>query len=151
MQIGPKRADQASPRCVKLLPPPAHLKSMPIKVVVADDKAAVRLGIIQMLKTDNDLEVAGEAMTFAETLELVESLKPDIVVLDLHMPDEKNYLPESVKLQVLEHAGCILAISVWNDSEAKALAEKFGAKALIDKAHLFSELIPTIKAFCLKS
>jgi DNA-binding NarL/FixJ family response regulator len=35
--------------------------------VVADDKAAVRLGIIQMLKTDTDLEVAGEATTFAET------------------------------------------------------------------------------------
>jgi DNA-binding NarL/FixJ family response regulator len=72
---------------------------MPIKIVVADDKAAVRLGIIQMLKTDTDLEVAGEATTFAETLELVDSLKPDIVVLDLHMPDEKNYLPESVRLQ----------------------------------------------------
>jgi hypothetical protein len=67
------------------------------------------------------------------------------------MPNEKNYLPESVKLQVLEHAGCILAISVWNDSEAKALAEQFGAKALIDKARLFSDLIPAIKAFCLKS
>ena len=84
---------------------------MPIKVVVADDKAAVRLGIVQMLKTDADLEVAGEASTFAETLEVVDSLKPDIVVLDLHMPDEKNYLPESVKLQVREHASSILAIS----------------------------------------
>jgi len=94
----------------------------PIKIVVADDKAAVRLGIIQMLKTDTDLEVAGEATTFAETLELVDSLKPDIVVLDLHMPDERNYLPQSVKLRVLENVGCILAISVWNDSEAKALA-----------------------------
>jgi hypothetical protein len=52
---------------------------------------------------------------------------------------------------VLEHAGCILAISVWNDSEAKALAERFGAKALIDKARLFSDLIPAIKAFCHKS
>jgi DNA-binding NarL/FixJ family response regulator len=102
---------------------------MPIKVVVADDKAAVRLGIVQMLKTDTDLEVAGEASTFAEALEVVDSLKPDIVVLDLHMPDEENYLPESVKLQVLEHAGCILTISVWNDSEAKALSERFGAEA----------------------
>ena len=70
------------------------------------------------------------------------------MVLDLHMPDERIYLPESVKL--LENAGCILAISVWNDYEAKALAERFGAKALIDKAQLFSELIPAIKAFCLK-
>jgi len=95
--------------------------------------------------------VAGEAANFAETLELVDGLKLDIVVLDLHMPDERIYLPESVKLQVLENAGCILAISVRNDYEAKALADRFGAKALIDKAQLFSELIPAIKAFCLKS
>jgi DNA-binding NarL/FixJ family response regulator len=44
---------------------------MPIKVVVADDKSAVRSGIIQMLKTDTDLEVEGEAATFAEPLNLL--------------------------------------------------------------------------------
>jgi len=43
---------------------------MPIKVVVADDKAAVRLGIIQMLKTDTDREVTGEAANFAKPLNL---------------------------------------------------------------------------------
>jgi len=43
-----------------------------------------------------DLEVARGGY-LRRTLELVDSLKPDIVVLDLHMPDEKNYLPESVK------------------------------------------------------
>ena len=104
-----------------------------------------------MLNADADLAVIGEAANFEETLKLVVVLKPDIVLLDLHMPDERNYLPQSVKLQVLENVGCILAISVGNDSEAKALAEQFGAKALMDKAHLFSELIPTIKAFCLNS
>jgi DNA-binding NarL/FixJ family response regulator len=127
---------------------------MPTKVLVADDNEIVRSALVRMLKADADLAVIGEAATFAETLELVDGLKPDIVLLDLHMPDEKNYLPESVKLQVLENVGCILAIlaiSGWNDHEAKVLADRFGAKALIDKAHLFSELIPTIKAFYLKS
>jgi two-component system, NarL family, response regulator NreC len=121
---------------------------MSIKVVVADDNAVIRSAIIRMLKSDTDLEVTGEASTFRGTLELVDSLKPDIVLLDLHMPDERDYSPGNVKLEVLLKAGCILAISVWNDDEAKALAEQFGAKALIDKAHLFSELIPAIKLFC---
>jgi two-component system response regulator NreC len=124
---------------------------MRIKVLVADDNELVRSALVRMLEADADLAVIGEAATFAETLELVDGLKPDIVLLDLHMPDEKNYLPGSVKLKVLENAGCILAISVWNDHEAKVLADRFGAKALIDKAHLFSELIPAIKAFCLES
>jgi DNA-binding NarL/FixJ family response regulator len=65
-----------------------------------------------MLKADTNLEVAGEVANFAETLELVDGLKPDIVVLDLHMPDERIYLPESVKLKVLESAGCILALRI---------------------------------------
>ncbi|HTG27279.1 MAG TPA: response regulator transcription factor [Methylomirabilota bacterium] len=124
---------------------------MRIKVLVADDNELVRSALVRMLEADADLAVIGEAATFAETLELVDGLKPDIVLPDLHMPDEKNYLPGSVKLKVLENAGCILAISVWNDHEAKVLADRFGAKALIDKAHLFSELIPAIKAFCLES
>jgi DNA-binding NarL/FixJ family response regulator len=78
------------------------------------------------------------AFHFAETVQPVDSVKPDIVLLDLRMPDESNFSREKVKVQLPENAGCILAISVWNDYEAKALAEKFGAKALIDKARLFS-------------
>jgi two-component system response regulator DevR len=124
---------------------------MPIKVLVADDNKTVRSALVRMLEDDADLAVVGEAATFGETLALVDGLKPDIVVLDLHMPDETNYSPGNVKLEVLQKAGCILAISVWNDDEAKALAERFGAKALIDKARLFSELIPAIKRFCLSN
>ena len=119
---------------------------MLIKVSIADDNEIVRSALVR-LTADADLAVVGETTTFAETLELVDGLKPDIVLLDLHMPDEKNYLPGNLKLEVLQNAGCILAISVWNDYEAKAPAEQFGAKALIDKARLFSDLIPAIKAF----
>jgi chemotaxis response regulator CheB len=123
---------------------------MPIRVFVADDNAIIRTAIIRMLKSDTELEVTGEAATFAAAIEVVNVLKPDIVILDLHMPDERNYSPESVKLQILESVGCILAVSVWNDNEAKALADRFGAKALMDIAQLFLELIPAIKRFCLK-
>jgi DNA-binding NarL/FixJ family response regulator len=144
MPIGTAKAKK---RCIN----PLTVQLMPIKVLVADDSEIVRSALVRMLNADANLAVIGEAANFEETLKLVDVLKPDIVLLDLHMPGERNYLPQSVKLQVLENVGCILAISVWNDSEAKALAEQFGAKALIDKAHLFSELIPTIKAFCLKS
>jgi DNA-binding NarL/FixJ family response regulator len=121
---------------------------MPIKVLVADDNEIVRSALVRMLKADAGLAVIGEAATFAETFELVDLLKPDIVLLDLHMPDESMHAPEAAKVKILQTAGCILAISVWNDDVAKALAEQFGAKALIDKAHLFSELIPAIKLFC---
>jgi hypothetical protein len=68
--------------------------------------------------------------------------------MDLHMSDERDYPPESVKFQLTTNAGCILAISLWNDDTAKDLAERFGARALLDKANLYSELIPAIKQNC---
>jgi hypothetical protein len=55
-----------------------------------------------------------------------------------------------VKAQVLLNAKCVLGISLWNDTEARALAESLGAAALLDKAKLYSELIPAIKQFCPK-
>jgi|ERR1700730_2785075 DNA-binding NarL/FixJ family response regulator len=124
---------------------------MSIKVFVADDKNVIRSVITGMLNADTDLEVIGEAATFEETLKLVNGQRPDVVLLDLHMPDEKMYVPEAVMLALRQRTGCILAVSIWNDYDAKALAERFGAKALLDKLHLASELIPAIKRFCANS
>ena len=64
------------------------------------------------------------------------------------MPDEREYLPELVKPQILLHTKCIIAISIWNDDDAKALAESFGEKVLLDKNNLFSQLIPAIMQHC---
>jgi DNA-binding NarL/FixJ family response regulator len=78
---------------------------MLIKVLVADDNEIVRSALVRMLNADADLAVIGEAANCEETLKLVDVLKPDIVLLDLHMPDDRNYLPQSVKVQVLENVG----------------------------------------------
>jgi hypothetical protein len=60
---------------------------MSIKVLLADDSNVVRTAIVHILAQDP----VGEAATFAETLRLTAALKPDILVLDLHMPDEPEY------------------------------------------------------------
>jgi chemotaxis response regulator CheB len=123
---------------------------MAIRVLIADDSDVMRAAIARTLKEDPDLEVVGEATSFADTLKQVSTLNPDIVLLDLHMPDEHRYSPEIVKGPLLENSGCILGISVWNDEDAKALARNIGAVALLDKAHLFSNLISSIKMYCTK-
>ena len=121
---------------------------MPIKLLLADDSDVMRPAIVRLLKEDPRIELVGEAASFAETLQLTAVLKPDVLLMDLHMRDEREYPPELVKSQVLLNTKCILAISVWNDRDAKALAESFGAKVLLDKNNLFSELIPAITQFC---
>ena len=123
---------------------------MAIRVLIADDNEAMRSAIARTLEADPALEVVGEAASFAETLERAGTLNPDIVLLDLHMADESRYLPQIVKEPLLKNSGCVLAISVWNDEDAKALAKQLGAVALLDKAHLFSNLISSIKMYCIK-
>lgn len=101
-----------------------------------------------MLIKDLGIEVIGIATSFAEALALTGALKPDVLLMDLHMPDEREFAPELVKSQILLHTKCVIAMSLWNDEDARTLAEGFGAHVLLDKMKLYSELIPSIKHFC---
>jgi DNA-binding NarL/FixJ family response regulator len=121
---------------------------MPLKVLVADDNEVVRASIVQILKENSDVEVVGESINYAQTLELTAALKPDVLLLDLLMPDDGAFSPQEIKQHLLHNTGCILAISIWNDAKAKRRAENLGAKALLDKANLYGDLNTWIKALC---
>ena len=58
-----------------------------IRVLIADDHHVVRRGLLFFLKTQKDIEVIGEAKNGAEAVELVRDLQPDIVLMDLVMPE----------------------------------------------------------------
>jgi len=60
---------------------------MKIRVVVADDFPLVREGVARALSHDPGLEVVGQATTGKEALALAEELRPDVMILDLRMPD----------------------------------------------------------------
>ncbi|HYF70415.1 MAG TPA: response regulator transcription factor [Ohtaekwangia sp.] len=75
-----------------------------INIVLADDHVLVRKGIKAMLESDTDIEVIGEANNGAEALETARKLHPDILVLDIRMPEMNgleaaaqlfNYAPET--------------------------------------------------------
>jgi len=123
---------------------------MSIKVLLADGNDVMRPVIAKVLREEPAVKLVGEATSFAETLRMTAALKPDVLLLELHFDDEREYPAEVVKAQVLLHAKCVLAISLWSDTEAKALGESLGAAVLLDKAKLYSELIPAIKQFCPK-
>ncbi len=116
--------------------------SMPIKVLLADDSDVARRAIRALLEQYPMIELVGEAVTFAQTIQMTNDLKPQVVLMDLHMKDQDTFTIEDVKTQL---DGLIVAMSIANDGETKALADSFGAVTLLDKTELVDELIPTIE------
>ena len=60
---------------------------MSIRVLIADDHHVVRRGLVFFLRTQKDLEIIGEASNGTEAVELAKILKPDIILMDLVMPE----------------------------------------------------------------
>jgi chemotaxis response regulator CheB len=120
---------------------------MNIRVLLADSSSIMRRAIMRLLNDEPTIELIAESASFAETLEVNAALKPDVLLVDPHMPDEDEYSPASIKAQLLASAGCLLAISFWNDAQAEELAESLGAAVLLDKSDLYTQLIPNIKGF----
>jgi two-component system nitrate/nitrite response regulator NarL len=115
---------------------------MPIKVLVADDSHEMRSAIRRILEEETRIKIVGEAATFAKTVQMIGDLKPEVLLLDLHMAEKRDFPPELVKSQL--GGVCTLAVSFANDDEARGLAESYGAVSLLDKMKLYCEMVPAI-------
>lgn len=120
--------------------------STPIKVLLADDSDVVRRAIRDLLDQYPEIELVGEAVSFAQAIQMANDLKPQLILMDVHMKDQATFTREDIKTQL---HGRIVAISLANDGETKALADSFGALILLDKMELAVELIPTIEKLAL--
>jgi DNA-binding NarL/FixJ family response regulator len=117
---------------------------MCIKVLLADDTALMRKAIRTLLGEEPEIELVAEAENFAESLSMTRKFKPHVVILDLHMPDSSHLTPMNVSEGLRAYEAAVLAISVWNDEDTRALARSYGAAALLDKMRLGQELIPAV-------
>ena len=115
---------------------------MRIKVLLADDSQVMRSAIRKILEEERRIQVVGEADTFAKTVQMIGDLKPNVLLLDLHMAQKREFTPDLVKSQFA--CVCTLAVSFSNDDEARQLADSYGAVTLLDKMKLFSDMIPAI-------
>jgi DNA-binding NarL/FixJ family response regulator len=116
---------------------------MPITVLLADDSSIMLDAIRKLLEEEPRIRIVAEADTFASAVQMVADKKPDILLLDLHMPQKRELNAPLVKAQL----ACVpytIAISFANDEEAKSLAASYGAVSLLDKMSLYSQLLPAI-------
>jgi|HubBroStandDraft_2_1064218.scaffolds.fasta_scaffold200266_2 two-component system response regulator NreC len=61
---------------------------MAIRVLLAEDSECVRRGIGQVLSSQDGIELVGESTDFSQTIRLANELQPEVIIMDLHMPDE---------------------------------------------------------------
>ena len=118
---------------------------MPIQVLLADNAEMIRKMIRNLLAEDPQIRLVGEAANFADAVRLARELRPHIIVLDVHMPDDEDVTPADVKSHFRDAGAQVLAISVWDDDDTKSLAKSLGAIQLLEKGKLYLELIPAIK------
>jgi DNA-binding NarL/FixJ family response regulator len=114
---------------------------MPVSVLLADDAEIFRRTIRGLLAKNPEIEVVGEAAHIAQTIQIANRLKPQVIVMDLGMCCSE---PADVKKRLPLATSRLLVFSQANDVDAKLLAATIGASVLIDKARLRDELVPAI-------
>ncbi len=119
----------------------------PIRVLVADDHMIVRTGIRHVLESETDLVVVGEAGSGAEAVSLAAELRPDVVVLDISMPDQSG-LEVAARLQTGTAAPRILILSMHNNPEYVLESVRAGAHGYLLKDTAAAELRTAIRAVC---
>jgi DNA-binding NarL/FixJ family response regulator len=117
----------------------------PIRVLLADDHALVRQGFRRILEDEPDITVVGEASGGAEAIDLERKLDPDVVVLDLAMP-EINGLHAAIEILRGHPDRKILMLSMYSDEQYVRNALDAGVKGYILKNALETDLTRAIRA-----
>ncbi len=116
----------------------------PIRVVLADDHPVVRTGIKNLLTRSDDIEVVGEASSGDEALQLVESLNPDVLLLDMEMPGIKG-----IEVAQRIHNGGdsvkILVLSAYDDKHYIQELLENGAAGYLTKEEAPDTIVDAIR------
>lgn len=118
---------------------------MPIKVLLADDSDIMRTALARLLNEEPRVELVGIAASFAQAMQMRADFKPELLLMDLHLPEERQFTPDFVKSQLASIP--TIAISVANDDDARGLAVSYGVLTLLDKMTLYDDLLPAIVKF----
>lgn len=116
-----------------------------INVLIADDVAVLRMGLKAVLSQDSEINVVGEAGNGKEAYELAVRLKPDVVLMDMRMPDfDGGYGTRQIKDKL---SGVkVLVLTTFDDKETVEKAMASGADGYILKEMDSSQVINSIKA-----
>ena len=117
-----------------------------IGVVVVDDHAIVRDGLVALLSAMEGTRVIGQAADAAEALELVAAQKPDVVVMDIQMPGELDGI-EATRRITAEHPGVrVVMLTMNEDDDTVVSAIRAGASGYLLKGSGATEVLGAVRA-----
>jgi DNA-binding NarL/FixJ family response regulator len=115
-----------------------------IRILVADDHPMLREGLVAVLSTQPDFDVVGEAADGSEVVRLAQSLRPDVILLDLEMPDVDGI----AALERLRDAGCearAIVFTAYDTDERILGALRAGARGYLLKGASRAEIFGAIR------
>ena len=116
-----------------------------IRILIAEDQALVRRGTTVLLGMEPDMEVVGQACDGVEAVSLAQSLRPDVVLMDLHMP-RQNGVAATREIARTVPAAQVLVLTTLDDDETVFEAVRAGALGYLLKDVSEPELLETIRA-----
>jgi DNA-binding NarL/FixJ family response regulator len=120
-------------------------KAPRIRVLVADDQALIRRGMTLMLSVESDMEVVGQASDGVEAVEMAQRLRPDVVLMDLHMPRKGGVAATREITLSLPHTH-VLVLTTLDAEETVFEAVRAGAHAYLLKDASEDEVLETVRA-----
>jgi DNA-binding NarL/FixJ family response regulator len=119
------------------------LKQSKIRVLLVDDLSQVRRSLRTVLSLADDLEISGEAANGLEAVQLAEQLKPDLVLVDVAMPELDGFeATRQIKQRRL--ARSVIILTIYSDDQTRRQAVRAGADAFVAKENAVETLLETI-------
>lgn len=115
-----------------------------IRVLIADDHAPFRDGLRALLRSEIDIELVGEATNGREAITQAAHLQPDVVLMDLHMPEGNGIESSRMILETSPHIS-ILVLTMFEDDDSVFAALQAGARGYLLKGSLKAEILRAIR------
>jgi DNA-binding NarL/FixJ family response regulator len=115
-----------------------------IRLLLVDDQSIVRRGLSVRFQLESDMQVVGEASTGREALTLVRELAPDVVLMDIGMPDMDG-IEATVALRMVAPQSAVVILSIQNDRQTRIRAQAAGATAFVEKRGATDMLLAAIR------
>jgi two-component system NarL family response regulator len=116
-----------------------------MKIIIVDDHVLFREGLAAIIRSETDIEIMGQAGSVQEAIELVKTLKPDLVLMDFGLPDGTG--ADATRAILKEYPQCkIIFLTMSEEDEHLFAAIRSGAKGYLLKNMRPSKLISTLRS-----